>query len=158
MEKKTPMKIQVENRQAQIKINRKKLRNTVLKIFKILDCPENEISICLTDDKNIKQLNKEYLGKDKATNVLSFSLQEGEYGTINPLALGDVVISVDTAQKDAKTGHLTLEQEIDFLLIHGILHLLGYEHENTSDQAAKKMRRKEKEIFNIIHVRDKILI
>jgi probable rRNA maturation factor len=152
------MKIQIENRQAHIKINREKLRNTVLKIFKILDCPENEISICLTDDANITQLNKQYLGKNKATNVLSFSLHEGEFGNITPHAMGDVVISVETAQKDAKKGNLTVEQEIDFLLIHGILHLAGYNHENTSEKEIEKMRQKEKEVFNIIHRRKNIFI
>lgn len=70
------MKIQIENRQAQVQINRKIIRNTVLKIFQILDCPDNEISICITDDKNIKQLNQQYLGKNKATNVLSFSCRK----------------------------------------------------------------------------------
>lgn len=150
------MKIQIENRQAQVKIDRKIIRNTVLNIFQILDCSNNEISICLTDDKHIKQLNQQYLGRNKATNVLSFSLQEGEYGNINPQAMGDVVISVETAQKDAIKGNLTVEQEIDFLLIHGILHLLGYNHENTSRKEAKKMRQKEKEVFNIINDCNKI--
>ena len=152
------MKIQIENIQTKIKIERRKIRGTVLKILNILNCADKEISISFTDDENIKQLNKQYLGKNKATNVLSFSLQEGEYGNINPQILGDIIISVETAQKDAVKGKLTIEQEIDFLLIHGILHLLGYNHENTIREETNKMRQKEKELFNKINCGNKILI
>ena len=151
------MKIQIENRQSRFKIEKKKIRGTVAGILKLMDCPDKEVSIVLTDDEHIQALNKTYLGRDKTTNVISFSLQEGEYGNINPQLLGDVVISLDTAQKDALKGNLTLDQEIDFLLIHGILHLLGYNHENTSSAETRKMKEKEKEIFGILN-RDHIFI
>jgi len=118
-----------------------------------MNCADKEISISFTDDENIKKLNEQYLGRNKPTNVLSFSLQEGEYGNINPQTLGDVVISVETAQQDAVQGKLTFEQEIDFLLIHGILHLLGYNHENSTAEETKKMKQKEKEIFNKISIK-----
>jgi probable rRNA maturation factor len=121
----------------------------ILKILKILECGDKEISINFVDDEKIKQLNKQYLGKDKATNVLSFSLQENEYGNINPQVLGDIVISVETAQKDAVYGNLTVDQEIDFLIIHGLLHLLGYDHENTTKKETSNMRKKERELFYI---------
>jgi probable rRNA maturation factor len=114
--------------------------------------------ISFVDDEYIKQLNKQYLGKDKATNVLSFSLQEGEYGDINPQILGDIIVSVETAQRDALYGKLNIAQEIDFLIIHGILHLLGYNHENTTKKEATKMRQKEKELFNKINCCNKAFI
>jgi len=143
------MNLQIQNNQNKIKINRRKIRAAILKILKILECADKEISINFVDDTKIKQLNKQYLGKDKATNVLSFSLRENEYGNINPQVLGDIIISVETAQKDAVYGNLTVEQEIDFLIIHGLLHLLGYDHENTTKKETSKMRKKEKELFNI---------
>ena len=152
------MKLQIENSQNKIKIDKRKIRSTVLKVLKILDCPDKEISISFVDDKNIKQLNKQYLGKDQATNVLSFSLQEGEYGDINPQILGDIIVSVETAQRDALYGKLNIAQEIDFLIIHGILHLLGYNHENTTKKEATKMRQKEKELFNKIYCLNKAFI
>lgn len=158
MVKKIIMKLQIENRQTKIKLERRKIRGTVLRILNILNCADKEISISFVDDEDIKQLNKQYLGKDKPTNVLSFSLQEGEYGNINPQMLGDIVISTQTALRDAVRGKLTVEQEIDFLMIHGILHLLGYNHENTTKEETKKMRRKEKELFNEINFRNKVLI
>ena len=152
------MKIQIENRQSKFKIERRKLRGTVSRILKILDYADKEISIVLTDDESIKTLNRQYLGKNKTTNVISFSLREGEYGDINPQILGDVVISLDTAQKDALKNNLSFEEEIDFLLIHGILHLLGYNHENTSRDETIKMKQKEKELFNKINYRNKKLM
>ena len=145
------MKLQIENSQNKIKIDQRMIRSTVSKILKTLDCADKEISLSFVDDENIKQLNKQYLGKDKATNVLSFSLLEGEYGNINPQILGDIIVSVETAQRDALYGKLTIDQEIDFLIIHGILHLLGYNHENTTEKETKKMRQKEKELFNAIN-------
>ena len=150
------MNLHIQNNQRKIKIDRRKIRGTIFKILKILDCADKEISLSFVDDEKIKQLNKQYLGRDKATNVLSFSLQEGECGNINPQILGDVVISVETAQKDAVKGKLNIEQEIDFLLIHGILHLLGYNHENTTKKETNKMRQKEKELFNTINSGNKI--
>ena len=141
------MKIQIENRQTLHKIERRKIRSAVSRIFKILECTDQHISILFTDDEQIREINRCYLGRDKATNVISFSMREGEYGHINPQILGDVVISVETARRDAIRGKLTLEEEIDFLLIHGILHLLGYNHENTSRKEAEIMHDKERDVF-----------
>lgn len=152
------MNLHIQNNQRKIKIDRRKIRGTIFKILKILDCADKEISLSFVDDEKIKQLNKQYLGKDKATNVLSFSLREDEYGNINPQILGDIVISVETAQKDAIQGNLTIAQEIDFLIIHGLLHLLGYDHENTTKKETSKMRKKERELFNIVNGSDIKLI
>lgn len=152
------MNLHIQNNQRKIKIDRRKIRGTIFKILKILDCADKEISLSFVDDEKIKQLNKQYLGKDKATNVLSFSLREDEYGNINPQILGDIVISVETAQKDAIQGNLTIAQEIDFLIIHGLLHLLGYDHENTTKKETSKMRKKERELFNSVNGSDIKLI
>ncbi len=152
------MKIQIANRQTEIKIDRRKIRGTVLQILKILNCADKEISISFVDDEHIKKINKQYLGRDRATNVISFSMQEGECGKINPQILGDIIISIQTARKDAVKGRLRMEQEIDFLLIHGILHLLGYNHENTTKKETDRMRQKEKELFNAINFRNKVSI
>jgi len=115
--------------------------------LRLIGCAEKEISISFVDDEAIRLLNRQYLRLDKPTNVLSFSLEEGECGKINPGLLGDVVISVDTALRDAKQGGFTLEEEILFLIIHGLLHLTGYEHVGTSRANALKMKKREKELF-----------
>ena len=145
------MKIQIENKQTKIKIERRKIRSTVLKLLKIMECADKELSIIFVDDNTIKQLNNHYLQRDNSTNVLSFSLQEGEYGNINPNILGDIVISAETAQRDAAIGDLSLSEEIDFLIIHGLLHLLGFNHENTTEAETTKMQIKERELFRILN-------
>jgi probable rRNA maturation factor len=145
------MKIQIENKQTKIKIERRKIRSTVLKLLKIMDCANKELCISFVDDNTIKQLNNNYLQRDNSTNVLSFSLQEGEYGNINPNVLGDIVISAETAQRDAAIGDLSLSEEIDFLIIHGLLHLLGLNHENTTKAQTTKMQIKERELFGMLN-------
>jgi len=144
------MNIQIENKQNKIKIQRCKIRSNVRTLLNIMDCADKELSISFVDDKTIKKLNKNYLQRDNFTNVLSFSLQEGKFGNINPNILGDIVISAETAQRDAAVGNLSLSEEIYFLIIHGLLHLLGFNHENTTKAQTNKMRIKEKELFRIL--------
>jgi probable rRNA maturation factor len=115
-----------------------------------------EVSISFVDDIIIRELNNQYLNRNKSTNVLSFPLQEGEFSEINPGILGDIVISTETAARDAINGGLTFDQEIDFLIIHGLLHLLGYNHENTSRAETNKMQNMEILLFKILYHNDKI--
>ncbi|MEN6374480.1 MAG: rRNA maturation RNase YbeY [Smithella sp.] len=145
------MKIQIGNNQNLIKIDKRKIRSTISKILKHLNCAGKEISITFINDEAIKQLNNQYRNKNKPTDVLSFSLQEGEFGCINPDVLGDVVISVETATKNAQKNSLSSEQEINFLIIHGLLHLLGYNHENTTREETRKMKEKEKELWELFN-------
>ncbi len=115
--------------------------------MKVLTLADHELSITFVDNLAIQEINRTYLKRDKPTNVISFSLGEGEFGNLNPGILGDIVISVEQAMADALSGGLDFQDEIDFLLIHGLLHLLGYDHENTSESTAEQMREKERELF-----------
>lgn len=108
-----------------------------------------EVSILLLDDAQIAGLNKQYLNRSGPTDVISFPLHDDFFGHIQPQLLGDVVISVETALRQACKRGAALEEELAALLIHGILHLLGYDHE-ASHRERKKMQAKEKEIFKII--------
>jgi len=144
------MKVQVENQQKRIKIDKRKIRFKVTQLLKLTGCANKEISITFVDDEGIQRINKQYLSKDRPTNVISFSLQEGEFGDINPAMLGDVVISVDTAIRDADKGNLSFDEEIFFLIIHGLLHLLGYNHVNTSKANTLKMKQKERELLRLL--------
>lgn len=141
------MKIRIANRQKRTKIDSRRIRGNVIRLLRLIGCAEKEISISFVDDETIRLLNRQYLRLDKPTNVLSFSLEEGECGKVNPGLLGDIVISVDTALRDAKQGGFTLEEEILFLIVHGLLHLTGYEHVGTSRANALKMKKREKELF-----------
>ena len=106
------------------------------RLLKELNCDDRAIGLLLVDDNEIQKLNNAYLNRNKPTNVLSFAMTEGEFGNINPQILGDIVISVETASRDAVISHIDLMDELEFLIIHGLLHLLGYDHENTSAEKA----------------------
>ena len=108
------------------------------------------MSVLIVNDRQIRAINRDYLQRDKPTNVISFSMQEGAGAGIQPDLLGDVVISAETAQRDAAEAGRSLESEIYFLLLHGILHLLGYDHERGSQADAERMEAREKEIFALL--------
>ena len=118
-----------------------------------------EVSVSFVDNKEIRQLNKLYRNKDKSTDVLSFPLGENGVYDINnetgAYLLGDVVISIETAIKQAQTYNHTLEREVGFLTVHSMLHLLGYDHETTPVDAAL-MREKEEQVLEYLGItRDK---
>jgi probable rRNA maturation factor len=115
-----------------------------------LGCPEAELSVLIVGDEEIRTLNRDYLQRDKPTNVISFPQQEGEGAGIQPSLLGDVVISADTAARDATEAGIPFESELHFLLLHGILHLLGYDHERGTEAEAQAMEAKEREVFAIL--------
>jgi len=116
-------------------------------ILGMLNCRDKEISLVIVDNEQIREINRDYLNRDRPTNVIAFSQTEGEFGGINPHILGDVVISIERALSDSQTGGLSLEDELDFLFIHGLLHLLGYEHENATEAETQKMNDKTDELF-----------
>lgn len=109
-----------------------------------------EVSVTFVSNKEIRCLNRDYRDKDKSTDVLSFPLGEnGVYDVNNEtgaLLLGDVVISLETAMKQARMYGHSLEREIGFLTVHSMLHLLGYDHE-TSPLDAANMREREEAIL-----------
>lgn len=90
----------------------------------------------LVDDPEITRLNEQYLNRPGPTNVLAFPMREGDFTEVNPDLLGDVVISVDTTASQADECGYTFEEMLDYFLIHGILHLVGYDHVQNPDQAA----------------------
>ncbi len=139
------MKILANNRQTKVEIDLPRTEHSLSIILSVIENEDSEISLTLLDDEGITEINRQYLGRDYPTNVIAFSMNEGEFGDVNPYMLGDIIISTETALRDAKTGGLSLEDEIDYLMIHGILHLQGYDHEISEE--AERMQKKEKEIF-----------
>jgi probable rRNA maturation factor len=142
-------KIFVENRHGKIRIDKTKVRETTGAILAAMGCGPVEISIRFTDDEGIRELNRDYRKKDSPTDVLSFPMREGEFAGLNPDLLGDVAISLDTAKRQAEERGENLEEEIRFLLVHGILHLLGFDHEGSASKA-RVMKAKEREILNLL--------
>jgi probable rRNA maturation factor len=114
-----------------------------------LDCPNAELSILIVDDRQIAKLNRQFLNRKGPTNVIAFPMQGGQFSEIAPNLLGDVVISVETAQHEAQNAGLRTEDRLNQLLIHGILHLLGYDHVETISEA-RTMENKANELLKII--------
>lgn len=101
-----------------------------------MECPpEAELSVVLTGDTGIAELNQRYLNREGPTNVIAFPQQEGELSGLTPGLLGDVVVSIDTARREAAENNLDQDEHLMRLLIHGLLHLLGHDHEHDEEEA-----------------------
>lgn len=125
-----------------------------------MGCHDKELSVVFMDDAHMAELNFRYLGRNGPTNVLAFPMREAdppEGGTpgVETELLGDVVISLDTAGREAEELGETLEQRVDRLLIHGVLHLLGHDHEGPEDEAAR-MENEEERLMLLIREEDGI--
>ena len=120
------------------------LARLFLERLELKDC---ELSISLVGDRAIRRLNRTWRKKDKPTDVLSFPAGELPKGTPGPRPLGDVVISLDTAKRQAKEYQRTFDQEMARYLAHGVLHLLGHDHETVRD--ARKMAALEEKLLGV---------
>ncbi len=155
------MNVSINNtQQHQPDLDLTQLEQVALKILAELQCPDSsELSLSLVDDQEMHKLNLYYRGIDRSTDVLSFALQEAEEPPILhtqelpnscPVMLGDVILSVDTIQRQAQEFGYSYEEELYFLLIHGILHLVGYDHH--SDEETRQMKRAERRLLNVLHI------
>jgi len=109
-----------------------------------------ELSLLLCGDQEMRELNRQYRGRDRSTDVLAFSQQEGPGPEQRPPLLGDVVICVDQARRQAGRGQRALERELLLLLVHGTLHLLGYEHEGVDGDRARSMEEKQQQLLDLL--------
>ncbi len=134
------MEILIRNTQP-LQVDLRRLERTAVKLLQAERQPEtSEVSVLLTDDAGITELNRRYRGKDRPTDVLSF-YTDAELPDAG--VLGDVVISVETAKRQADERVKSLDDEMDLLMAHGILHLLGYTDDN--DEASAEMLRRARE-------------
>jgi probable rRNA maturation factor len=112
------------------------LRDLARRALRFLGEEPCELSIALVDDRAMRDLNRAYRGMDRPTDVLSFAQREGT-GVLAAELLGDVVVSFETACRQAERRKVAVEQELRHLLVHGILHLLGYDHERSRSEARR---------------------
>ena len=151
------MQILLNNRQRKHPIHPRQLKKVAARILNALGCPDGtELSVSIVGDRTIRIINRDYLGKDRPTNVISFSQHEGEFGGVAGHLLGDVIISADTVAREAELGGIPHFERLCFLLMHGILHLCGYDHERSGEAEAARMEKKEGELFRILK-RDRLL-
>ena len=130
-------------------LKNQKIRSKLVRILEDLDCLDKELSVLFTDDTRIAQLNRHYLGRNGATNVLAFPMCDGQAPEPETPMLGDVVISVNTAMRESRELGENIEDTISRLLVHGVLHLLGYDHEK-SIQDTQRMEKQERRLIELI--------
>lgn len=140
------MPVLIKNRQRKQKLDTRNIRKFTQDVLDLLGCGEKELSLVLASDRQITEINRDYLGRNKPTNVISFAMAEGDFGDLDTGLLGDVIVSVDTAIRHAAGSGSEPLDEIEYLIIHGILHLIGYDHETGKD--GRMMRKKEVEVFS----------
>ncbi|MBY0532542.1 MAG: rRNA maturation RNase YbeY [Xanthobacteraceae bacterium] len=116
------------------------------------DAPPSEISVVLSDDEHIRELNKHHRGIDKPTNVLSFPAVRMKTPAGAPRILGDVVLAFETVEREAKEEAKSIENHLAHLVVHGVLHLLGYDHED--DDEAETMEARERQILARLGIPD----
>lgn len=143
------MAVLIDNRQSRLPIRVETIRREAKVILSALGSPEDELSIVYVDDQEIAELNRTYLNRTGPTNVISFPMKEGEFGGLSPDLLGDVVISVDTAIREAESAGISVARRLSELLVHGVLHLFGYDHEKPDSDAAA-MAQKSRELLKLL--------
>lgn len=127
------------------------INKSIEKTLEVMDLHSNyEVSLTLVDGKTIRELNREYRGVDKVTDVLSFPLDFGSELDMPITPLGDVVINLEKIKEQAEEfGHSEM-RELSYLTVHSLLHLLGFDH--IADEDRKDMREKEKEIMKALDI------
>ena len=137
-----PVLLQVSIRS--VTVQEARLRRLVQTLMGQVTEPSSELAVSLVGDRRMRRINRVFRGKDRTTDVLAFAMREGRAPHRSRLAammLGDVVISVPTAMRQARAGGHSLDEELVILLIHGLLHLCGYDHERNRAEARRMQRR-----------------
>lgn len=141
-------------------VDSRRLKRTVRSLLEAVGEKKSSISVSLVNDAQIRELNRVHRGKDKPTDVLSFPLIEStltggtphaEEPGIEERMIGDIVISIDTARRQAADYDAPLQDEIDRLLIHGVLHIVGHDHEEPDERA--RMEAEERRLADAIGMR-----
>jgi probable rRNA maturation factor len=141
------MPVEIVRKNAGGTFSNRELKRVGLKVLELVGHSQGELSIALVNNREMRKLNAKYRHKDYPTDVLSFPAANGL--PIDVGLLGDVVISVEKAEEQAKQRGRTLNEETVTLLIHGVLHLLGYDHER-SVKEARIMGRLERKIYRTL--------
>ncbi len=140
------MAIVVQNRQRTVRLKTPQVKRQLLRVMTYLGCQDQELSVVFANDDLLHELNRSYRDKDRPTNVLAFPQEPVDITGPSAGLLGDVVVSLPTADREAQLLEQPLEARVVYLLIHGLLHLLGYDHEQ-SDAAQERMETMEQELL-----------
>ncbi|MFA6306135.1 MAG: rRNA maturation RNase YbeY [Candidatus Gracilibacteria bacterium] len=130
-----------------VKIGKNVFENLFVRFSKFFEKKSGKISLIIVDDKKIRKINSEYRGFDEPTDVISFEYADDSFvvGGENIVAVGDIFISLDTAKRQAKEHGHSLDKEFEILFVHGLLHVIGFDHKN--DKEEKEMEKQAKKIL-----------
>lgn len=140
----------MQNRQRTYPVNQKNLLRWARQILSLQKLDHAEMGIILVNNRQIRVYNRDYRKKDQPTDVLSFPMREGVGGELHPDFLGDVMISLERSAEEAILYGRSRHEQLLILLIHGVLHLLGYDHER-SPKEERRMQRRERLLFKRIY-------
>jgi len=126
--------IEVINRQRQIALDQERWQQFTERALKVVPGKASAVTVAFVSDRHMRELNRQWRGKTGTTDVLSFPAGQDEFDNPDGSALGDVVISVEQAARQAKENDLTFDDEIAQLILHGLLHLCGHDHETDSGE------------------------
>jgi probable rRNA maturation factor len=126
--------IEVVNRQRKVPIDCARWQVFTAKVLKILPCDAGGATVAFVSDRAMRELNRLWRHKPGTTDVLSFPAEQNDFEELEGPTLGDVVISVEQAARQAKDNRLSLDQEFAQLILHGLLHLCGYDHSTDSGE------------------------
>jgi rRNA maturation RNase YbeY len=132
-------------------VDRRLLRARARQVLRELGREAGELSVALVDDAEIQRLNAAWRDRARPTDVLAFSLEEGPHAERRGRLLGDVVIGVETAARQARARRRSLDDEVARLLVHGALHLVGYDHLRARE--ARRMRAQERKLLRALRCR-----
>lgn len=133
-------RVKAVNLHKSYKLNERSAQNIALKILRMIGKEKNaELELVFLDDRSIRRFNKRYKLEDRSTDVLSFRIDRREFG--QKIFLGEIMISLDTALRNSKTFAASFKDEVTLYIIHGVLHLFGYDDENAKDR--RKMVKKQ---------------
>jgi probable rRNA maturation factor len=128
------MAIAIQNRQRTVTIHTAAIKRAVQRAMLYLGCADRELSIVFANDQLIRMLNRDYRHQDRPTNVLAFPQSATSTNDPAQTLLGDVIVSLPTAAHEAHDQQQSLEEWVIFLIVHGLLHLLGYDHERSASE------------------------
>jgi probable rRNA maturation factor len=153
------MPVLIQHYLRSVRINEPSLVRVVRAILSAVRESSAELAVTFVGDRRMRRLNREYRNKDCSTDVLAFAMRDAptpQASRVTPRPVGDVVISIPTAQRQAREGGRSLDEELTVLLVHGILHLCGYDHER-SEREARRMQRRERAILQRLGRRPRLV-
>lgn len=144
-------KVLLQTQQTEVKVNEEEITLAVEDALDLLDLERIELSILFVGSEYMRELNKHYRHINKTTDVLSFPMYESpdEFPVMGPILLGDIIVNVEMAEQTSHENESSLHNELVNLLVHGLLHLLGYDHERGQNDE-RLMFEKEKELKNML--------